>query len=150
VFNVTHSGLTDNPFMAFNIQNALNQWGADVGPLLANSVRGGAPVRTGRLRDSIQYAMENGGEGGALGIQLRIISYGVPYAGAVVFGAEPHPIQARAAKTLHFFWHGREMFPTRVSHPGNQPNRFPEEAYTNMRDFMLSRMLYYLEQQITQ
>jgi hypothetical protein len=59
-----------------------------------------------------------------------------PYAAAVHFGARPHPIVARRAKFLRFFWPkvGHVVFFRRVNHPGNKsmpfletPRRFGEQ-----------------------
>lgn len=91
----------------------------------ANTAKALAPVRTGRLKASIQpdpvrrvgpWRIDTG------------ISATAPYAAPVHEGARPHVIRPRHARALRFEVEGRVVFAQRVRHPGNRPNRFLSQA----------------------
>jgi len=54
----------------------------------------------------------------------------VPYTLFVDQGTEPHPIHAKNAPYLHFYWPkvGKEVWFKSVHHPGNKPYKFLERA----------------------
>lgn len=58
---------------------------------------------------------------------------GVSYGPFVREGTKPHEISANAAKSLHFFVGGKEIFCQHVHHPGNKPNHYPERATEKVR-----------------
>lgn len=149
MFTVITKGINTVPFQHFSINSALNEWGADVGPLLQDAVRSLAPVRTGRLRSSIAYSMGAGG-GGGTALEMRITAYGVPYAGYVVSGTGAHEIEPHGAKALHFQWHGQDVFFSHVNHPGTKANPFPRQAYQDSRDMMMYKMLQYVADALAQ
>ena len=76
---------------------------------LAEEMRERAPVRTGRLRDSIR-AIRAG--------RVRFVGPTVPYAPYVEFGTRPHIIRPHRARALRFEVEGRTAFATYVRHPG--------------------------------
>ena len=65
---------------------------------LAEEMRERAPVRTSRLRDSIQVVRMG---------RVRLVGPTVPYAPYVEFGTRPHIIRPRRARTLRFEVKGR-------------------------------------------
>jgi len=76
---------------------------------LAEEMRERAPVRTGRLRDSIKVVRIG---------QVRFVGPTVPYAPYVEFGTRPHIIRPRRARALRFEMEGRTVFAMYVRHPG--------------------------------
>lgn len=79
------------------------------------------PRRPGTLRDSIvKRAVDRGGE-----VVWQVGSED-PVALLHHEGTMPHPIEARRAPRLVFFWRraGRVVAFRRVFHPGTRPNRF--------------------------
>ena len=76
---------------------------------LAEEMRERAPVRTGRLRDSIRVARIG---------RFRLVGPTVPYAPYVEFGTRPHVIRPRRARALRFEVEGRTVFAMYVRHPG--------------------------------
>jgi len=68
-----------------------------------------------------------------------------PYARAVEFGASPHPIRARRARRLRFFWQkkGRMFVGPMVNHPGNraQPFFLPTVAAFNMLPYLRAEVV---------
>jgi len=84
-----------------------------------------APVRTGRLRESIHK--EPIRWVGFLKAEGKVVA-DAPYARYVHDGTRPHVIRARRAKALHFYWQGREVFVKSVNHPGTKPNPFMTRA----------------------
>ena len=76
---------------------------------LAEETRTRAPVRTGRLRDSIRVVRVG---------QARFVGPTVPYAPYVEFGVRLHMIRPCRARTLRFEVGGRTVFATYVRHPG--------------------------------
>ncbi len=85
-----------------------------------------APRVTGNLAAHIVKRITT--QGGETVVLVGIEN--VPYAIWVVQGANPHPIVARRARVLVFFWERMGelvAFPS-VQHPGNQPNRFLQTA----------------------
>jgi len=78
------------------------------------------PVRTGRLRQSIQVRVSG-----------KTITVGpdTPYAEYVEFGTSPHVISAGPGKTLAFQVGGRMIFVKRVNHPGTKPQPFVRPAF---------------------
>ena len=76
---------------------------------LAEEMRTRAPVRTGRLRDSIRVVRMG---------QVRFVGPTVPYAPYVEFGTRPHIIRPRRARALRFEVEGRTVFAMYARHPG--------------------------------
>jgi len=76
---------------------------------LAEEMRERAPVRTGRLRDSIRVVRVG---------QVRLVGPTVPYALFVEFGTHPHIIRPHRARALRFEVEGRTVFAMYVRHPG--------------------------------
>ena len=91
----------------------------EAGRLLVEEARRRAPVRTGRLRRSIIARLQGG---------RVLVGPTVPYAAYVEFGVRPHPVEAKAARALHFTVGGEEVFARRVHHPGFPGKRFMAEA----------------------
>lgn len=78
-----------------------------------------SPVKTGNLRRSITSRVEQGGNRGVIGTNVR-------YARAVHDGSKPHVIRAKAKKAL--YWRGAAHPVKKVKHPGNKGNPFFERA----------------------
>jgi len=87
---------------------------------IAELMRERAPVRTGRLRQSIIVRLETGE-----------VSVGptVPYAPYVEYGTKPHIIRPVRAKALAFEVQGTTVFAKLVHHPGFAGRFFVREAY---------------------
>jgi len=81
-------------------------------------VREEAPVKTGRLRDSIT----------ARGSGLKRGIYGLFYGRYVVEGTKPHTIRPTHGRVLRFEVAGGVVYATSVQHPGTKPNPFPQRA----------------------
>lgn len=79
-----------------------------------------APVRTGRLRQSIRAR--------ALRELRWSVEAAVNYAGFIEFGTRPHLILPRRARVLRFFVAGEEAFALRAMHPGTAPRPFIRPA----------------------
>lgn len=85
---------------------------------VTNCSRASAPVRTGRLRSSIQWRYAPGIE--AIGAEVFT---NTPYALHMEFGTRPHPIVGNPI--LRFVASdGQTLFRRRVNHPGNAPRPF--------------------------
>lgn len=78
------------------------------------------PVRTGRLKQSIQIRVQ--------GMAITI-GPDTPYAGYVEFGTKPHEIRAKNAKALSFFVGGRRVTVKSVHHPGTKAKPFVRPAF---------------------
>jgi len=86
---------------------------------LAEEMRERAPVRTGRLRDSIRVVRIG---------QVRFVGPTVSYAPYVEFGTRPHIIRPRRARALRFEVEGRTVFAMYARHPGFRGRFFVRES----------------------
>lgn len=86
--------------------------------ILVQFVRDEAPVKSGRLRDSIVAK----GTGTARGV------YSVYYGPYVAEGTKPHLIRPSKARVLVFQVGGKTVFARQVNHPGTKANDFPRRA----------------------
>jgi len=79
---------------------------------------------TGSLKDSAQARHYGSWRSRSWTIKVYVDRPG--YALPIEYGARPHPIVARRARFLRFYWPkvGRVVFFRRVSHPGNKPYKF--------------------------
>jgi len=118
------------PAQRFDAMRALVGASDEIGPMTRDALKRRAPVgrppndsHPGRLRNSIRYERHTDGDG----VTLEFAAH-TPYAKYVVHGARPHEIRPVAAKALHWYGPSGPVFATLVHHPGNQPNRFPEEV----------------------
>lgn len=85
-----------------------------------------APVRTGKMRDSIQIKVMS---------DRVIIGPNVEYAGYVEFGTEPHVIKPKTAGgVLAFRVGGKLVFARKVNHPGTQAQPFIVPAFMSWVD----------------
>lgn len=102
-------------------------------PLLARSLTGTAPTRTGALRRAITVRPS--------GLRAAV-DVNVPYATFLTEGTRPHPIVARRASVLRFFWGriGKVVYFRRVNHPGTKPNLWYRDALDTWPT-ILSRVL---------
>jgi hypothetical protein len=78
------------------------------------------PVRTGKLRDSLQIRRE--------GELSAFVGTDLPYARFLTEGTRPHRIVPRQAQALRFEAEGAIVFARAVQHPGTRPVPFVEEA----------------------
>lgn len=74
-----------------------------------------APVKTGTLRRSLTSRVEQGGDRGVIGTNVK-------YAPAVHEGTRPHQIKPIRKKAL--MWKGARHPVRVVNHPGTRPNPF--------------------------
>jgi HK97 gp10 family phage protein len=114
----------------------------ELGNQIMGKARAKAPVRTGKLRDSITYQVN--------GNQL-IIGPHVPYSayqefGTATrgeFGGSPYVIQPRMKKYLRFQVNGQWVSTKQVIHPGIPPHPFMrpavEEAMGDLADKLAER-----------
>ena len=93
---------------------------------IAEAMRTEAPVKTGKLRDSIRVKVD--------GDRIIIGPDGADYAVYVEYGTEPHEIRAKAGGVLVFEINGKTVFATVVHHPGTKPNPFAERAAQRFLD----------------
>ncbi len=91
----------------------------------AEEARNRAPVRTGRLRDSITLRRA--------GDSTYIVEATAPYAGYVEYGSRPHTIEPRRARALRIEADGRTVYAQRVHHPGSAPRPFWRPALERVR-----------------
>jgi len=77
------------------------------------------PVKTGRLRDSMQF--QTSGLSGE-------IRFGASYWIFVAMGTRPHIIRPVRARVLRFEVRGQVVFAMRVRHPGTRPSPFIRRA----------------------
>lgn len=84
----------------------------------------GGEIPGGNLRRSLRF------EVGELGAVLL----GAEYGRMVITGTRPHPIRARRAPLLAFFWErmGLSFLAEKVNHPGTAPNDFRSKAIDAM------------------
>ena len=67
--------------------------------------------------------------------EIRLNEPGKPYPkflwDIIIGGSRPHPIVAKNAKALRFFWAklGKVVFFKSVKHPGTKPNDFPSDVF---------------------
>jgi len=78
------------------------------------------PVRTGRLRQSIQVRLSG---------QEITVGPDTPYAGYVEFGTKPHVIEAKNGKSLAFTMGGRTVLVKKVNHPGTRAQPYVRPAF---------------------
>lgn len=132
---------------SFNWLASAVAWADEVGPLIRDAIMSVAPVAEtdgGRLRDSIYYQRNT--EAGA--VSLTIAS-SAPYAGYVVHGTGPHPIDPVAAFALHFFDSGGgDVFAMHVDHPGTAPNPFPSRGYSMVQGVVRAMFIKQVSKQL--
>lgn len=87
--------------------------------LLRRLARAQVGVKTGRLKQSIQYRIVRQGSG-----LVAIIGSDNKIALMHHNGTKPHIILPRRAKTLRFFSRGRIVYAQIVHHPGTKHNRY--------------------------
>ena len=102
-----------------------------VGQIVTNALKAEAPVRSGRLQNSIFYMRHT--DFGA-SVELKWVSK-LPYAHFVIHGAATHqttyPVAARA---LHWNGPNGSVFAKSVGpHVTNKPNDFPRRAWENAK-----------------
>lgn len=102
---------------------------------LLPALQNAAPVRTGALEASITANQTSSGEGTSLQFTA-----GVPYAIFVLEGTRPHLIVPRDPNGVLAFIaeSGDLVFTRHVNHPGTQPNPFPERAWENAKDQVIT------------
>lgn len=122
-FRVDHGVLTNQGRVIFR------RWLDPALEAIAQQAKVEAPVRTGRLRDSIRVSPIRWV--GLFKAEGKVEAT-VPYAVFVHEGTRPHVIRARNAKALHFQMHGRDVFCKSVHHPGTKPNPFMMRAATKV------------------
>lgn len=94
--------------------------------------------RTGNLQRSADFQVLTNRSGGKL-----TISDSAAYARAIEDGAKPHPIVARRAPMLVFYWAkiGRWVRCFKVNHPGNRPYVFLWRAHQKSSEWFRQNML---------
>ncbi|MEM0382405.1 MAG: HK97 gp10 family phage protein [Nitrososphaerota archaeon] len=79
------------------------------------------PVKTGRLKSSIQTRCE--------GSIRYVVEATAPYAGYVEYGSTSHLIEPTKSRALRFSIDGRVIYARRVRHPGSAPRPYWRPAY---------------------
>lgn len=78
------------------------------------------PVKTGRLRQSIQIRVRS---------HDVVVGPDTEYAGFVEFGTAPHEIRPKRGKALVFYMGGRKVVVSKVNHPGTRAKPFVRPAF---------------------
>jgi hypothetical protein len=91
--------------------------------------------RTRRLRDSIHFELDDAGAE-----LVGTVGTNVSYAKFVHDGTAPHVIEAKAARALHFFANGKEVFVKRVNHPGTKARPFATSTLQERRAILVERL----------
>ena len=92
-----------------------------------------APEDEGNLKNSIDYNITNSGLTGE-------IFAGASYAADVEFGTQPHVIKAKPGGVLHFKKDGKDVFATKVNHPGTKAQPFLVPAWEAERPKFISAL----------
>ena len=92
-----------------------------------------APARTGAFREKIRYQTFT--EGSWVGFKVLMPQ---PLATFIIKGTRRHPIVARRARSLRFYWEDGPKGPGiyfyyAIDHPGTKPNRFAGRAVRRWR-----------------
>jgi HK97 gp10 family phage protein len=87
---------------------------------LKSEMEARVPVKTGRLRQSIQVRPSG---------KTVVIGPDTEYAGFVEFGTGPHVIKAKKAKALSFYIGGQQVIVKQVNHPGSKAKPFVRPAF---------------------
>ena len=82
--------------------------------------------RTGKLQGAQRFRVLRRSGG-----RLLFLLNDAPHANPIDKGSKPHPIVARRAPFLHFYWakQRRWFIGKRVNHPGNKPYKFGYRAW---------------------
>lgn len=83
------------------------------------------PVRTGRLKQSIQIKVLN---------DKVVIGPNTEYAAYVEFGTKPHVIEAKPGNTLSWMGPGGRQFAKKVNHPGTKAQPYVRPAFEDWVD----------------
>lgn len=96
--------------------------------------RANCPRGTGLLTSTIRTQLTTA-KGGPAAQAIAGREGMTPYLGYVLFGTRPHPIVARRAKMLRFYWPkvGAEVMFKAVNHPGTRANPFVQESLAAAR-----------------
>lgn len=97
----------------------------NLGSNIELEARDNAPVKSGNYRNNINYDGK------------YTITANAKYSAAIEYGTQPHIIEPKTAKALHFKKNGREVFAKIVRHPGTKPNPVMRNAARTVmkRDF---------------
>lgn len=120
------------------------EWLAEAGVIVENAIEANIAA---------QGLIESGnliGSGRVFGATAHGVTVGfgkdVPYAAALEFGAEPHPIDAVNVENLAFYWEraGVQFYGPHVNHPGNRPYKFmrngAEQSMTPLAFMFMARL----------
>lgn len=106
----------DNAKMEAELSGARREALEETGTRLLERAMANAPVDSGNLRRSHYLTLPDSGAQ-----EISVVA-GAEYAMAVHEGSRPHVIEPRSRRALRFYVGGREVFATRVHHPGNAPD----------------------------
>jgi hypothetical protein len=116
---ISHSGV-DLETLPIDIQEkAIPKFIASAADYAQREMSLGSPVRTGRLRTSIEKKVER---------TKAFIGPIAPYAPYVESGTRPHEIRPVRARALRFVIGTEVVFAMRVQHPGTRPQPFVRET----------------------
>lgn len=108
----------------FKFAARLIAWSDEIGPMMREELKKQAPVKSGRLKQSIRYRRVFHALGGSVQWTAH-----TPYAEFVVHGTRPHDISAKATRAMRFMDKGGGVaFARHVHHPGAKANDFPKRA----------------------
>lgn len=125
---VDQSGIP--PWQKFSWSEAGAIWSRQAGPMGLALMRAQTPVGAGPTAGHLRQTTSSRAEiqPGAVMITYYATA---PYAKYPLYGTQPHVIAVRNARALRWLanrGHGPVMFATRVNHPGNKPDPWPERA----------------------
>lgn len=127
----------------------------DAGRFTLQILRRKVNVKTGKLRDSMQYKLEKTSSGYCVKFvaDAKAVSDGGYYVNHVDQGAVPHTIIARNKRCLHFFdRNGNERFVQAVYHPGYVGSKFSNRSVaeaTRHADVLAKRYLQSISRKVS-
>lgn len=123
----------NTPIHRFNWEEIAQRFHDDAGPSTQDALKAECPRKPvwdhpergapGTMAESI----DRGSEIGESSAKMRFEAH-TPYAGYVVHGTAPHPIDPRVKRWLHWVDPGGEHFRKHVEHPGATANHFPDRV----------------------
>lgn len=117
------------------LDNLFGQKIEELRPIVLANIKGEAPIRTGRLVNSLDLLVE---KRGAASYRLAIdLARAVDYLEYVLDGTQAHLIRPRRAKVLRWAAQtqgGQYVFSRFARHPGTKPNDFVQRGFDKSKD----------------
>lgn len=103
-----------------------------VGPAMVKEMQAEAPVKSGKLRDSIRAINEP--------MKVRVGPFGVEYNQFVVEGTKAHEIKPKNKSALMFKIGGRTYYAKTVKHPGTRANPYMQVSSKKVMQRMIPKL----------